>query len=164
MKKQIKDAEAALDDAAYAKYPELTEDEVKTLVVDDKWLARLDADVHGEMDRISQSLTQRVKELAERYETPLPQLSDRVADLEEKGERPSGTHGVRRRPNRNWRRLERDCQLLSMFRSATSKQKSASFQMIGTCDSRSARFGRCALASIRYGILSQSANFRVVAA
>ena len=73
MKKQIKDAEAELDDAAYAKYPELTEDEVKTLVVDDKWLTRLDADVHGEMDRISQSLTQRVKELAERYESTLPQ-------------------------------------------------------------------------------------------
>ena len=36
------------------------------------------------MDRISQSLTQRVKELAERYETPLPQLSERVAELEEK--------------------------------------------------------------------------------
>lgn len=36
------------------------------------------------MDRISQSLTQRVKELAERYETPLPKLVDRVADLREK--------------------------------------------------------------------------------
>lgn len=84
LKKQIKAAEAELDDAAQAKYPELTEDEVKTLVVDDKWLIRLDADVHGEMDRISQSLTQRVKELAERYETPLPQLSERVTDLEEK--------------------------------------------------------------------------------
>lgn len=84
LKKQIKDAEAELDDAAQAKYPELTEDEVKSLVVDDKWLTRLDADVHGEMDRISQSLTQRVKELAERYEATLPQLSDRAADLEEK--------------------------------------------------------------------------------
>ena len=84
LKKQIKNAQAELDDAAYAKYPELTEDEVKALVVDDKWLAALDADVHGEMDRISQSLTQRVKELAERYESPLPQLSGRVADFEEK--------------------------------------------------------------------------------
>ena len=47
----------------------------KTLVVDDKWLAALDAAIHGEMDRISQALTQRVKELAERYETPMPQIS-----------------------------------------------------------------------------------------
>ena len=84
LKKLIKQAEVALDGAAYVKYPELTEDEVKTLVVDDKWLTRLDTDVHGEMDRISQSLTQRVKELAERYGMPLPQLSGRVVDLEEK--------------------------------------------------------------------------------
>jgi type I restriction enzyme M protein len=84
LKKQIKDAEAQLDAAAYGKYPGLTEDEVKSLVVDAKWLTRLDADVHGEMDRISQSLTQRVKELAERYEATLPQLSGRVADLEER--------------------------------------------------------------------------------
>ena len=56
-------------------YPKLTEAEIKTLVVDDKWLAALDAAIHGEMDRISQALTQRVKELAERYETPLPQMA-----------------------------------------------------------------------------------------
>jgi type I restriction enzyme M protein len=52
--------------------------------VDDKWLSALDIAIHGEMDRISQSLTQRVKELAERYETPMPQMTDRMAELEEK--------------------------------------------------------------------------------
>jgi len=57
---------------------------MKTLVVDDKWLAALDTAIHGEMDRISQGLTQRVKELAERYETPMPQLTERVAELEAK--------------------------------------------------------------------------------
>ena len=34
--------------------------------------------------RVSQQLTQRVKELAERYEVPLPQMLDRVAELEAK--------------------------------------------------------------------------------
>jgi type I restriction enzyme M protein len=34
------------------------------------------------MDRISQTLTRRVKELAERYETPLPRMAERVAELE----------------------------------------------------------------------------------
>jgi type I restriction enzyme M protein len=58
--------------------------EVKTLVVEDKWLATLDAAIHGEMDRVSQQLTQRVKELAERYETPLPQMTTRVVELEAK--------------------------------------------------------------------------------
>jgi type I restriction enzyme M protein len=52
--------------------------------MDDKWLAALDAVIQSEMDRISQSLTQRVKELAERYETPFPQMTERVDELEEK--------------------------------------------------------------------------------
>ncbi|WP_398500530.1 N-6 DNA methylase [Variovorax sp.] len=82
LKKRLKEADAALDATAYAKYPKLTEAEVQALVVDDKWLATLDAAVHGEMDRLSQQLTARVKELAERYEAPLPQLNERVTELE----------------------------------------------------------------------------------
>lgn len=84
LKKQHKEADQALDDMAYAKYPRLSEDEIKTLVVEDKWLATLDRAIHGEMDRVSQQLTQRVKELAERYETPMPELVDRVTDMEVK--------------------------------------------------------------------------------
>lgn len=84
LKKRLKDAQTDLDEKAYKKYPTLTESETKTLVIDDKWLAALDATVHGEMDRVSQSLTHRVKELTERYETPLPQMAGRVAELEDK--------------------------------------------------------------------------------
>jgi len=84
LKKRLKDAEAELDAQAYAHYPKLTEDEIKTLVVNDKWLFALEAVLHGEMDRISQALTQRIKELAERYETPLPKLTSRVTELEAK--------------------------------------------------------------------------------
>jgi len=84
LKKTVKEAEAALDALAYAQYPKLTVDEIKTLVVEDKWLATLASAIHGEMDRISQALTQRVKELVERYETPLPQATSRVAELEQK--------------------------------------------------------------------------------
>ncbi|MDR3413627.1 MAG: N-6 DNA methylase [Formivibrio sp.] len=84
LKKKLKEAEAELDAKALAQYPKLTEAEIKTLAVDDKWLASLDAMIHGEMDRVSQALTQRVKELAERYEAPLPQMADRVNELEAK--------------------------------------------------------------------------------
>jgi type I restriction enzyme M protein len=84
LKKQIKEQEVALDALALKQYPKLAEKDIKTLVVDNKWLAELDKRIHGEMDRISQALTQRVKELAERYEAPLPQLTDKVAELEEK--------------------------------------------------------------------------------
>jgi len=83
LKRALKVAEADLDEKAYAKYPTLTEAEIQTLVVDDKWLTALDAAIRGEMDRISQTLTRRVKELAERYETPMPQQVRKVADLEQ---------------------------------------------------------------------------------
>jgi type I restriction enzyme M protein len=83
-KKALKEADAALDTKALARYPKLGEAEIKGLVVDDKWLATLDADIHGEMDRVSQQLTRRVKELAERYEFPLPQMSRRLDVLQAK--------------------------------------------------------------------------------
>jgi len=55
-------------------------------VVDDKWMVRLAASVQGELDRVSQTLTGRIRELAERYATPLPQLTDEVASLAAKVE------------------------------------------------------------------------------
>jgi type I restriction enzyme M protein len=81
LKKTLRDAEAALDTLAQAKYPKLTETDIKALVVDDKWLSTIGAAVHGEMDRISQALTQRVNELANRYSTPLPVLAIEVEAL-----------------------------------------------------------------------------------
>jgi len=84
LKRQIAGVEKKLDDAAYAQYPKLSESDVKSLVVEDKWLAALDARVHGEMDRVSQQLTARVKELAERYESTLSDLTLQVAELEAK--------------------------------------------------------------------------------
>ncbi len=83
-KKTLKAAEVALDAKVYEKYPTLSEDEIKTLVVNDKWLATLEAAFHGEMNRISQALTQRIKQLAERYETPVSQHVQNVVDLETK--------------------------------------------------------------------------------
>lgn len=84
LKQALKEAGEKFDAWVYAKYPALIEDEIKTLVVDDKWLAELDARIHREMDRISQALTQRVKELAERYEVSLPEIIAKVSDLEAK--------------------------------------------------------------------------------
>lgn len=83
LKRALRDAEEKLDALAYAKYLTLTEAEVKTLVVNDKWLAALNVAIHGEIERISQTLTRRVKELAERYETPLPKQVSRAKDLEQ---------------------------------------------------------------------------------
>ena len=80
-KSRLKKGREDLDAKLAAKYARLTEAEIKTLVVDDKWLASLAAAVQGELDRVSQSLTGRIRELAERYATPLPKLSDEVDAL-----------------------------------------------------------------------------------
>jgi len=81
LKRAAKELEASLDTLAYDKYAKLAEAEIKTLVVDDKWLARLSAVVQDELERTSQTLTGRIRELAERYATPLPLLNDEVAML-----------------------------------------------------------------------------------
>ena len=82
LKKAIKAAEAELDGTVYGRYPSLTEAEVKALVVEDKWMGHLARAVAGEMDRVSQALTRRVKVLAERYGVALPELTARVEALE----------------------------------------------------------------------------------
>jgi type I restriction enzyme M protein len=50
-------------------------------VVDDKWLATLAAAVQGELNRVSQTLTGRIRQLAERYAAPLPELTNEMAVL-----------------------------------------------------------------------------------
>ena len=79
--RDIKAAQSDLDKKVQAKYKVLGVDEIKAIVVEDKWLARLEMDVQTAMERISQRLTQRIKELAERYEAPLPKLASEVGEL-----------------------------------------------------------------------------------
>lgn len=82
LKKQLKIAENELDASAYVQYAKLNEDEIKSLVVNDKWIIVIAAKIRGELDNISQALTQRVKELAECYEETLPELTLQVTELE----------------------------------------------------------------------------------
>ena len=81
LKRAVREQDAALDRLAYDKYATPNEAEIKTLVVDDKWMSRLSTTVQGELDRVSLTLTGRIRELAERYAMPLPQLTDEVATL-----------------------------------------------------------------------------------
>ncbi len=81
LKRTLKEQDAALDKLAYEKYPKLSEVEVQKLVIDDKWMAQLVGNLKKELDRVSQTLTGRIRELAERYATPLPTLVDELATL-----------------------------------------------------------------------------------
>jgi len=82
--KKFKEVEKELDDKLYAKYPELTVDEIKTLVVDDKWMQAIEASISGEIDQISQALAGRIKELGNRYEITLPEVDNEVSELQQK--------------------------------------------------------------------------------
>ena len=76
--KNVKDAMKALDKKVNEKYKALTEDEIKTLVVDMKWIPYIVREVNSEMDRVSHRLASRIKELAERYDETLSRLEDEV--------------------------------------------------------------------------------------
>jgi len=78
---EASETQSALMAKVAAQYGKLTEDQIKTLVVDDKWLATLAGAVQGELDRVSQTLTGRIRELAERYAVTLPELTEKVEML-----------------------------------------------------------------------------------
>lgn len=82
--KRVKEAQRELDAKVVAMYGRMTQPEVQVLVVLDKWLAALNQRVKGELDRVSQALTGRIKQLADRYATPLPQLTLEVDALQAK--------------------------------------------------------------------------------
>jgi len=84
IKNEKKSAESDLDKNLLIKYNDLSESEIKELVIEDKWLKSIQNLIEDEMERISHKLTGRIKELAERYETPLPNLSNDVQTLAEK--------------------------------------------------------------------------------
>jgi type I restriction enzyme M protein len=81
VKKAVKAACEDLDAKLHTKYPELTEAEIKQLVVHEKWLATLATAVQTEVERVSQTLTYRIRQLAERYAEPLPELAAEVKQL-----------------------------------------------------------------------------------
>ena len=82
----VKAAQARLDRQVLARYATLTEAEIKMLVVEDKWFVKIRADIQGEVQRLTQQLAGRVKELEERYARPLPELERDVDDFSAKVE------------------------------------------------------------------------------
>ncbi len=83
-KTKLKEAQEELDSATFKQYAKLAIDDVKTLVVEDKWNAALQASIQAEIERVTQQLANRVQELEARYSQPLPVLTDSVNDLSNK--------------------------------------------------------------------------------
>ena len=85
--KKVKDAIKALDKKVNGKYKALTEDEIKTLVVDMKWIPYIVREVNNEMDRVSHRLASRIKDLADRYDETLAGLEEQLKSYSEKVEK-----------------------------------------------------------------------------
>jgi type I restriction enzyme M protein len=82
--KAAKDTQAALDLAVFEKYDELSENEIKDIVIDDKWFAALGAAVEGELQRLTEALADRVRVLEDRYAMTVGELEDETDELTEK--------------------------------------------------------------------------------
>lgn len=80
-KAKIKTAEAELEKKVIAKYPTLSIDEIKTLVIERKWMDELQTRIMSEVDRTAQTLAGRIKELAERYSETLPEIEEETKAL-----------------------------------------------------------------------------------
>ena len=85
-KKATKTAQEALDQTVFEKYDDLSEDQIKTIVIEDKWNATIAGLIDGEVRRLSNRLATRVADLRERYDATLPELEAKVEDLDAKVE------------------------------------------------------------------------------
>lgn len=74
-----KEARKALDGKVEVKYGELTVDEIKHLLFDIKWMAKLEADIRDEIEQVLNSLSSKVLLIAKRYEHTLGEIEDRTS-------------------------------------------------------------------------------------
>ncbi len=82
--KIVKELNAALDTLLKEKYPTLSEEEIKELLVNRKWYYSIFEGIKALYVTTSHSMANRVVELAERYENTLPELEQAVVDYEAK--------------------------------------------------------------------------------
>lgn len=80
-KGELKVLEKELDKKVNELYPKLTTEQVKQLVIDDKWLPEIKSRIDGEVESISRALTKRIKELNDRYEVSAPEIEKELSKI-----------------------------------------------------------------------------------
>ena len=93
-KKAVKEAQAALNLATIKQYGKLTEQDVKTLVLDDKWDATVTTRVASEVEALTLTLVGRIQELGGRYADTVAALDAQVQKLESSVSRHLAEMGV----------------------------------------------------------------------
>ena len=77
--KEWKAVRKSLDDMVLAKYGELTNEEIKHLLFDLKWMKRLSADIYEEIEQVLYALSSKVLLIAKRYEHTLGEIEEKTA-------------------------------------------------------------------------------------
>ncbi|MFD4014518.1 type I restriction-modification system subunit M [Streptomyces albidoflavus] len=81
-KKAAKEAQAALDLATLKKYGDLTEPDIKQLVLDDKWQTTVVNCVAQVVDSLTLDLVGRIQQLGERYAVTVGEIEAKLTELE----------------------------------------------------------------------------------
>ena len=95
--KSAKERQNALQEDALKRYSMLAVHEIKVLVVDDKWMANLQAAISSELRHVTHQLAARIETLWERYSRPLPVLECELQRLSEKVDAHLSAMGLPRR-------------------------------------------------------------------
>lgn len=82
VKSDLRTTVADLTKLVVEKYKKLTEEEVKRLVVDQKWMQTITSRLQNEMTSVVQSITDSVSTLSQRYAFTLADANAQVNDLE----------------------------------------------------------------------------------
>lgn len=82
--KIVKDLNKALDEKCRARYASLTDEEIMDLLVNKKWFDSIFSGIADLYAAISHHLTNRIIELADRYEDTLPELDKDTTEYEAK--------------------------------------------------------------------------------
>lgn len=82
LNKTLKQKRNALTEAVVKKYASLSENEIKTLVVERKWLASVIGGCESLMQSVTHRIATDVTALVERYEDTMPELAQDVTNFE----------------------------------------------------------------------------------
>ena len=83
-KKAAKEAQAVLNLATLKQYGKLTEGQIKTLILDDKWQATVIGRIASDVESLTFALVARLKELGNRYSETVGSLDMELAKLDDK--------------------------------------------------------------------------------
>ena len=85
-KKELKKASDELSLIVFKKYPTLSIEDIKLIVIEDKWLKHISTQIDEEINRVTTNLANRIKTLEERYKEPLKTIENNVNILSSKVE------------------------------------------------------------------------------